>query len=83
MGSSRSWAADHEYEIVTCRHGVESRYFDYCQCDGCKADRAQSAKIRSMADRVRYAALTYLEKSPENLLESRYDMLMSIMGEKT
>jgi len=40
MGDSRSWAAEKEDEITTCKHGHESKYFDRCMCDGCVSDRS-------------------------------------------
>lgn len=57
MGSSRSHAADMEDETKTCRHGVETKYFDTCRCDGCKADREIAEEHSRLADSVRWAFL--------------------------
>ena len=74
MGSSRSWAADMEDEIVVCKYGKESKYFDDCKCDGCKVDRAHREAADAMSWRVKSIALEFFDKLPRD----QWDKVVSI-----
>jgi len=63
MGSTRSWAADVEDDDKTCKHGVVSKYFDTCYCDGCKSDRILWGEVCSMGDRIRSIAIDFFSKT--------------------
>lgn len=67
MGDSRSWAADMEDEIKTCKFGVKSRYFDKCTCSGCTALSERNSRIQQKINDVKYAAQKVFQETPDDL----------------
>lgn len=82
MGDSRSWAAEKEDEITVCIHGAESRYFDTCRCEGCKADRdedynkkEQIAELTRRVSDVLYRQEAFRRKQLIDRFQSMLDEL--------
>jgi hypothetical protein len=80
MGSSRSWAADHEDDDVTCRHGTVRKYFDTCRCPGCKDDREHNERVRRLADQIRSQAYDTLSKTPIERLDWKADLMKRLVS---
>jgi len=57
MGSSRDWGAEKEDEVVTCRHGEESLYFNTCTCSGCRLDSENRDKQESLTNQIKSRVL--------------------------
>lgn len=66
MGDSRSWAADIEDTIVTCRHGRQHKYFDDCTCSGCSNDYNSHLRLLAQVEKIRGIALDFFSKIPES-----------------
>ena len=52
MGSSASWGYEKEDEIVSCRHGHKSKYFDKCPCGGCIIDRQNRFELETQKRQI-------------------------------
>lgn len=81
MGSSASWGADKEDEITVCKHGAESRYFDECQCPGCKADREELADVRAFSSSVSSSLQDVLMKCDKARRSQLMERVKQFVGE--
>lgn len=69
MGDSRSWAADREDEIIVCKHGGKSKYFDDCMCDGCISDRSVDEYRKGLKKKIVSHFEKYLDSLTMDQLE--------------
>jgi hypothetical protein len=75
MGSTRSWAADMEDEDRTCPHGRVTKYFDKCQCDGCKRDREREESAMSATRSLEWEIYESLLKKSDKQREILIDRI--------